>query len=60
MASKIHGIVENAEDLDDTLGLLAIHDEMPPALAVSSDMEATQVVEKVGAGKAARRVGTLC
>ena len=42
VSGQIHGVMENAHDLDDLSRCGAIHDEMPPSSAVACDVEAAE------------------
>jgi hypothetical protein len=43
VSGQIHGVMENAHDLDDLSRCGAIHDEMSPSSAVACDVEAAEI-----------------
>ena len=43
VSGQIHGVMENAHDLDDLSRCSAIHDEMSPSSAVACDVEAAEI-----------------
>src|SRR5271168_354494 len=43
VSGQIHGVMENARDLDDLSRCSAIHDEMSSSSAVACDVEAAEI-----------------